>query len=312
MRRTHTVACLAGDGIGPELMAEASRTLHSVAHVHGFAVEDVHVPFGTEAVTRSGHPLPAATRSAYLEAEAVLVASLRDPALQRVESELDLRARITRVVYRDGDFTMLSPLQADADEWAIDRAFAVARRSRGRLASVDEEAAWASLVDRIGRQHEGVAVRHLTVAEGLTTLAFEPERFDVVVTGRTLARTLEGIIAELDRAERVVAAGRLAENGPSVFAPASTDSPEIAGHGVADPSSMLLATSLMLAEGLGEQQAAETLVAALASAKASAPEPASPVEPALAASTRELADAVLDLLHVSHSNAEFMRAGCQG
>ena len=73
--RRHTVACLAGDGLGPELMAEATRTLRKVARMHGFAIEEVHVPFGSEALTRSGHPLPPATRSAVLAADAVLVAT---------------------------------------------------------------------------------------------------------------------------------------------------------------------------------------------------------------------------------------------
>ena len=50
MRRVYVVACLAGDGLGPELMAEASRTLRKVARMHGFSVEDVHAPFGSEAL----------------------------------------------------------------------------------------------------------------------------------------------------------------------------------------------------------------------------------------------------------------------
>ena len=48
-RRIYTVACLAGDGVGPELMAEASRALAEVSRLHGFEVDDIHVPFGTEA-----------------------------------------------------------------------------------------------------------------------------------------------------------------------------------------------------------------------------------------------------------------------
>ena len=54
MRRSYKVACLAGDGHGPELMAQATRALRKVARMHGFAIEDVHVPFGSEALTRFG------------------------------------------------------------------------------------------------------------------------------------------------------------------------------------------------------------------------------------------------------------------
>ena len=96
-RKTYTVACLSGDGVGPELMAEACRALAEVSRLHGFRVEDVHVPFGSEAVSRAGNPLPATTRAAYLGADAVLVAIEREPVLADVESELDLRATLTRV-----------------------------------------------------------------------------------------------------------------------------------------------------------------------------------------------------------------------
>jgi len=55
--RRYKIACLAGDGIGPELMAEASRAVEAVSRLHGFAVDEVHVPFGGDAVRRFGHPL---------------------------------------------------------------------------------------------------------------------------------------------------------------------------------------------------------------------------------------------------------------
>src|SRR6516164_2394806 len=114
MRQTYTVACLAGDGLGPELMAEASRTLRQVARMHGFAVEDVHAPFGSEALTRSGHPLPATTRTAVFDADVVLLADAADPALGGVEPDLDLRASLTQVLVERGDLVLLTPGAPDA------------------------------------------------------------------------------------------------------------------------------------------------------------------------------------------------------
>src|SRR5271156_6247168 len=57
----HTVACLAGGGAGPELMAEPSRALAEVSRLHSFRIHEVHVPFGSEAVSAWGHPLPPTT-----------------------------------------------------------------------------------------------------------------------------------------------------------------------------------------------------------------------------------------------------------
>ena len=39
-----TVACLAGDGVGPELMAAATRALDRVASLHHLNLDDRHVP----------------------------------------------------------------------------------------------------------------------------------------------------------------------------------------------------------------------------------------------------------------------------
>src|SRR3954452_13776157 len=77
---TKTVACLAGDGVGPELMAAATRALDRVAALHHFELDDPPLPFAGEAVTRSGHPLPAATRAADRDADAILVAWPGEPA----------------------------------------------------------------------------------------------------------------------------------------------------------------------------------------------------------------------------------------
>src|SRR4029078_4246499 len=95
--RRYKIACLAGDGIGPELMAEASRAVAAVSHLHGFVVDEAHVPFGGAPVRRFEPPLPPATREACREADAVLIAATREPALEGVKAELDLTWRVTRV-----------------------------------------------------------------------------------------------------------------------------------------------------------------------------------------------------------------------
>jgi 3-isopropylmalate dehydrogenase len=300
-RRVHRVACLAGDGVGPELMAEASRALRKVARMHGFAIEDVHAPIGSEALTRSGHPFPPATRSAVLDADAVLVADAGEPALAGVAAQLDLRGRLAHVLCRASDFVLLSPLDEDAESWTVERAFAFARRRRTRLVSVDHDAHWAAVVDEEGTRHDTVAVVHASLASTFRALTFEPGRLDVVVTAGVVAPALEELAAGDSNDDRLVAVAQLAGNGPSVFAPAQSESADDAGHGVADPSSMLLAASLLLREGLGEDHAADTLLAALHDARRR-----TAVRRTLSASTRDFGDAVVSLLPASHRNAEFV------
>jgi 3-isopropylmalate dehydrogenase len=304
----YTVACLAGNGIGPEVMGEASRAVTAVSRLHGFAVDEVHVPFGGEALARSGQLLPLQTRLAYLRADAVLVAASRDSALDDVEAELDLRAAVTHVRFAPrGAVWLLAPLADDAAEWTIERAFALARTSRGHVASVDGDRTWRDLFDEVSGRHDGVLVEHVRPVHALPKLAFEPEHFDVVVTGPRFADALAGIAAMIDRPLRVVASGRLAGSGPAVFAPAHGAAHDIAGQGVANPSSMLLAAALMLGEGLGERAAAETLAGAVMGANGNGVRTPDMAGAGAGATTREFADVVLAELRWAVRNVEFVR-----
>lgn len=304
-RRVHRVACLAGDGLGPELMAEATRALRKVARMHGFAIEDVHAPIGTEALTRSGQPLPAATLSAVLGADAVLVADAAEPALDELKAHLDPRARLTHVLCRRNGFTLLTPLAGDGEGWTVERAFAFAERGRGRLMSVDHDGRWAAVVDEEGDRHETVSIEHTGLADTVRALTFEPDGLDVVVTTGVLASALEQLAAGDEDDDRLAAVCLLAGNGPSVFSPARAEPHDQAGHGVADPGSMLLAASLLLREGLGEAHAADTLAAALRHARANGSRPVARPH-RLASTTRDFGDAVAGLLPASHRNAEFV------
>ena len=202
---------------------------------------------------------------------------------------------------------LVHPLSPDATEWTIERAFEIARTTRGRLASVDEDLRFAELVEEATERHPGIDVEHFSVAAGLPALAFAPEQFDVVVTGALFGDTLAEIVASVDREPRVLALGRLAENGPSVFSSGSAKMLHIAGQGVADPSSMLLAVATMLAEGLGEHAAADTLAAAVTDVCGTGKRPLDRLLHGVAATTRQFTQAVLSELVTTHSNAEFLR-----
>lgn len=306
-RRTYTIACLSGHGIGPEVMAQASRALERVSRLHGFRVAEVHPPFGAEARTQSGHALPADTRTATLGAQAILAGSENDPALVGVESELDLRARVDRVAFGLRDtFTVLSPVDDAASEWTVRRAFDVARSSRARVTSIGGDARWRAVVEAEALRHPGLTVEFEQLKTATSRLAFDPQGFDVLVTPAPYAEPLVSLAAHGAR-PRVVASGRLAANGPSVFVPAHGAAEEIAGQGVANPAPMLLAAALLLGEGLGERRAAETLTGAVLHACSNGRRTPDLVSTGVGATTREFADVVLEELPGAVTNAEFYR-----
>jgi len=189
-RDGYTVVCLARHGIGPEMMAEASRALTAVSLQHGFHVDERHVPFGADALTRFGRSFPLSSRSALLGADAVLVAAKSDTALRALEADLDLRTSITRVRFEGrAELSILAPLGTDAWEWTLERAFSLACESRGRITLVGVDESWESEAERLEQRHDGLEIERLTPQGAMRPLIFTPERFDVVVcTPRWLDR----------------------------------------------------------------------------------------------------------------------------
>jgi 3-isopropylmalate dehydrogenase len=308
--RRYVVACLAGNGIGPEMIAEASRALAQVSRLHGFVVEEVHPPFGGEALARSGHPLPPATRRATLGAHAVLVAGASEPALAGIRADLDLAASVHRVLVGGGaDLTVFAPLHDSTADWTIERAFAAARARTGRLVSVGVDAAWRSRVERAAEHHDGVALTQLPLAHALHALTTAPAEIDVVVTQGVLADALAEAPSLGARAHRLTASGLLSPSGPGLYGPAHGPAHDIAGQGVANPSEMLLAASLLLGEGFGRRAAAETLEASLAAALRRPLRTPDMAGTGVAATTREFVDVVLGLLQSARRDTEFALGG---
>ena len=301
---SRTVACLAGAGTAPELMAEASRALDAVAHLHGFTLEQVHAPFGAVAHARLGQPVPASTRSVLLGADAVLVAGAEEPALADVMSELDLRARVTRVRFgHHDDVAFVTALDESSPEWAMERAFRLAESRSLRLACVGDDE-WRELAEVVALEHEHVHFEHLSPRAALPLAAFQASRFDVVAVAPAWAETMVDIAAA-PAADRVAAHALLAEHGPSLFVPSPDGGFALAGTGSVNPSSMLLAAALALELGLGQPGAAATLAGAVSAALVDGPRTPDLLRHGVAATTREFTSRVLAGFQVSVRNAEF-------
>jgi 3-isopropylmalate dehydrogenase len=290
--RTATVACLTGAGTAPELMAEAVLALDAVARLNNLEVEEVHVPFGAVAVARGGQSVPPGTRSAILASDAVLVAGAEEPALAEVMAELDLRAQVTRVRFgQDDDVAFLSPLREDATHWTIDAAFRIAETRTLRVAAVGD-APWNDVVDAVAAQHEHVYVEHLAPKIAIPLAAFNASRFDVVAVAPAWAEAMVEIAAA-PAAARVAAHGLLAEHGPSLFVPAPDGGFALAGSGVVNPSSMLLAAAMMLEYALDSAVAGATLAGAVSAALVDGPQTPDLLRRGIGATTREFTSRVV-------------------
>jgi 3-isopropylmalate dehydrogenase len=83
--KRYSLAVLPGDGIGPEVTSEALRVLQAAADLFGFVIDSREYPIGASAVVQAGEALPAETRGAVTDADAVLLGAVGDPSLSRAE-----------------------------------------------------------------------------------------------------------------------------------------------------------------------------------------------------------------------------------
>ncbi|EOW9526755.1 3-isopropylmalate dehydrogenase [Bacillus cytotoxicus] len=115
------IVCLAGDGVGPEIMESAKDILHMVERLYGHQFYLQEEEFGGAAIDLFGQPLPQRTLAACLASDAVLLGSVGgqrwDNAKERPEKGLlALRKGLgvfanVRPVTVEAEIAHLSPLK---------------------------------------------------------------------------------------------------------------------------------------------------------------------------------------------------------
>ncbi|MGO4269144.1 3-isopropylmalate dehydrogenase [Paenibacillus sp. TAF58] len=82
------IAVIAGDGIGPEVVAEAEKVLKRTEELFGYQFETEHALFGGIAIDEKGTPLPEETLKVCQSADAVLLGAVGGPKWDNNSKEL--------------------------------------------------------------------------------------------------------------------------------------------------------------------------------------------------------------------------------
>ena len=110
MVKQYTIASLPGDGIGPEVIAEAERVLETVGERFGISFALRRFPIGAAGVATAGDPLPEETRAAATRADAVLLGAVGDPALDQAPRHLRPEAGLLALRTLLGVYANLRPV----------------------------------------------------------------------------------------------------------------------------------------------------------------------------------------------------------
>jgi 3-isopropylmalate dehydrogenase len=99
------IAVLAGDGIGPEVTAQARRVLEAL----GLDLSFEEAPVGGAAYLATGHPLPPETLALAKRADAILFGAVGDPRFEKLERHLRPEAALLGIRGALGLFANLRP-----------------------------------------------------------------------------------------------------------------------------------------------------------------------------------------------------------
>ncbi|HYM41876.1 MAG TPA: 3-isopropylmalate dehydrogenase [Steroidobacteraceae bacterium] len=108
------IAVLAGDGIGPEVIAAGLDCLRQVAQRFRHEFDLTELAFGGAAIDADGDPLPPATLSACREADAVLLGAIGGPKWSSPEAPLRPEAGLLRLRRELGVYANLRPVRVHA------------------------------------------------------------------------------------------------------------------------------------------------------------------------------------------------------
>jgi 3-isopropylmalate dehydrogenase len=301
------IACLPGDGIGPEVMREAIRVLA----VLDPELEVETYPLGAGAIAAHGDPLPPETLAACKASDAVLMGAVGaadyawsgvtpEDGMFRLRQELDVYANLRPFHTADFDMLIVRELVGglyfgrrgtrpdgtvfDTCEYHPDqvrrvahRAFELARSRSGRLISVgkanvlETSRMWRAVVDEMAADHPDVSVEHLLVDTAAMRMVQDPGAFDVLVTENTFGDILSDLAAGVAGGFGLAASACVGDGGTGLFEPVHGTAPDIAGRGVANPTAMLLSAALMLRYGLDRESDADAIERAVAIAWEQAP-----------------------------------------
>jgi 3-isopropylmalate dehydrogenase len=113
MSKRLKIAALAGDGIGPEVMAEALKVLRATGKKFGFEVEVKEAPVGWAGIDAAGKALPDDTLAACKASDSILFGSVglpdRDPTIPR--DQRPERAALLRLRKEFALFANLRPVK---------------------------------------------------------------------------------------------------------------------------------------------------------------------------------------------------------
>jgi 3-isopropylmalate dehydrogenase len=287
--RTIRLAVVGGDGIGPEVTAEALKVLRTATP--GVTIEETSYDLGARRWHRTGETLPDAVLEEIRGHDAILLGAVGDPSvpsgvlerglLLKLRFELDHYVNLRPVRLYPGVTTPLASARPESVDMVVVRegtegpytgAGGVMRKGTPAEIATQESINTAFGVERVARYAFGKALarprRKLTLVHKTNVLTYAGDLWQRTVDG--LAKEFAEVsvdychvdaasmffVSQPERFDVIVTDNLFGDiltdlgAAPSMFEPVHGSAPDIAGQSKADPTAAILSAA-MLCEHLG-------------------------------------------------------------
>ena len=183
-------------------------------------------------------------------------------------------------------------------------AFKIALQRRGKVTSVDKanvmetSRLWREVVTRIhAEEFPQVELKHALVDSMAMHLIQRPRDYDVILTENMFGDILSDEISVLGGSIGLLPSASLGSGGPGLFEPIHGSAPDIAGKDLANPVGTILSAAMLLRHGLGLEDEAGSIEAAVAAVLAAG---ATTADLGGELGTRAAAAAIMDAIRAIH------------
>lgn len=182
-------------------------------------------------------------------------------------------------------------------------AFAVARKRRGHVTSIDKanvletSRLWRETVHAVANDYPDVTLSDMLVDNAAMQLVRAPQQFDVIVTSNMFGDILSDEASQITGSIGMLPSASLGDGTRGLYEPIHGSAPDIAGTGKANPIATILSAAMLLRYSLdlaSEADAIERAVAAVLDAGLRTADIAGPGVAPL--TTAAMTDAILEQL----------------
>ena len=273
------ITCIPGDGIGPEIVAEAKKVLDAIAVKYGHKMNYTDILMGGASIDACGVPLTDEAIQTAKSADAVLMGSIGGDTTAVPYEELagacPLKEEISaagfdmlimreltgglyfgerKTVEENGVLKAIDTLTYDENEIrriAV-KGFEIAMKRKKKVTSVDKanvldsSRLWRKVVEEVAKDYPEVTLEHMLVDNCAMQLVKDPAQFDVILTENMFGDILSDEASMVTGSIGMLASASLNDTKFGLYEPSHGSAPDIAGKDIANPIATILSASMML------------------------------------------------------------------